>query len=295
MTHTSRYCLSFVIISAMLVGSSALAQDAQRLPTEIGQTRFDNGQNIVPVFEGWIPNPDGTFDLVFGYMNRNYVEELAIPAGPNNNIEPGGPDRGQATYFLTRRRARLFRVRVPKDFGKQELVWTVTVNGKIEKAYASLLPVEEINEQIYATGNNTVRDADPNRPPAVVLPKEMTASVGAALPLSASVTDDGLPKPPAPPRQAVTTQNGNVVRQVNNNAVARPRGLAVTWFQLRGPAKVTFDRTGPISVANGKADVPARFPAPGIYTLVATANDGALSTKAEVTVTVTAASSGRGR
>ena len=274
------------LVGVALAGVVALAQDAQRVPTEIGQTRFDSGQDIVPVFEGWIPNPDGTFDLVFGYMNRNYVEELAIPAGPNNDIEPGGPDRGQATYFLTRRRARLFRVRVPKDFGKQELVWTLTVNGRTEKAYGSLLPVEEINEQIYATGNNTVRDADPNKPPALVLPKEMTAAVSAPLTLATSVTDDGLPKPRAPARQAATTQNGNVVRQVNNNAVARPRGLAVTWFQLRGPAKVTFDRTGPIAVANGKADVRARFPAPGIYTLVATANDGSLSTKAEVTVTV---------
>jgi len=40
--------------------------------------------------------PDGTFDLVFGYFNRNWTEEIAIPAGPNNRIEPNGPDAGAA-------------------------------------------------------------------------------------------------------------------------------------------------------------------------------------------------------
>jgi hypothetical protein len=28
----------------------------------------------------------------FGYMNRNYEEELDIPIGPDNRIEPTGPD-----------------------------------------------------------------------------------------------------------------------------------------------------------------------------------------------------------
>src|SRR5437870_4335823 len=57
---------------------------AQQLPTAIPQTKFVSGQDVVPYFEGWIRNPDGTFDLVFGYFNRNWQEELAIPAGPDN-------------------------------------------------------------------------------------------------------------------------------------------------------------------------------------------------------------------
>ena len=92
---------------------------AQQLPTELPATKFSSGQDVVPYFEGWIRNPDGTFDLVFGYFNRNWKEELAIPAGPDNIVEPGGPDRGQPTYFLPRRQGWIFRVRVPKDFGKQ--------------------------------------------------------------------------------------------------------------------------------------------------------------------------------
>ncbi len=48
------------------------------------------GQNVVPAYEGWELNPDGSFNLVFGYFNRNWEEELDVPIGPNNNIEPGG-------------------------------------------------------------------------------------------------------------------------------------------------------------------------------------------------------------
>ncbi|HEY6372714.1 MAG TPA: hypothetical protein VIX37_19200, partial [Candidatus Sulfotelmatobacter sp.] len=56
--------------------------------------RMARGQDVTPAFEGWIANPDGTFTLYFGYMNRNYEEELDIPIGPNNNIcfAPDGVD-----------------------------------------------------------------------------------------------------------------------------------------------------------------------------------------------------------
>ena len=72
----------------------------QGLPTEITQVRFNAGQAVVPYFEGWIKNPDGTFDMVFGYFNRNYQQEFAIPVGPENKVEPLTGDAGQPTYFL---------------------------------------------------------------------------------------------------------------------------------------------------------------------------------------------------
>jgi hypothetical protein len=54
-------------------------------------------QTVAPVYEGWEQNPDGSFNLVFGYFNRNWDEELDIPTGPNNVIEPGAPDQGFAS------------------------------------------------------------------------------------------------------------------------------------------------------------------------------------------------------
>src|SRR5438309_7277190 len=107
---------------------------------EGGQLTYSRGQNIVAAFEGWERSADGTTSMVFSYFNRNYEELLDIPIGPANNIEPGGPDQGQPTHFLTRRRRHQFSIKVPKDFGNKEVVWTVTTRGNTEKAYGTLKP-----------------------------------------------------------------------------------------------------------------------------------------------------------
>src|SRR5271163_5315290 len=84
------------------------------------------GQGITGAFEGWFTNADGTFSILLGYFNRNSKEPLDIPAGPDNRIEPGGPDRGQPTHFLPGRQWGIFAVTVPKDFGSAKLTWTIT-------------------------------------------------------------------------------------------------------------------------------------------------------------------------
>jgi len=260
-----------------------------QLPTELPSTKFNSGQDIQPYYEGWIHNKDGSFDLVFGYFNRNWQEELAIPAGPDNLIEPGGPDRGQPTYFLPRRQGWVYRVRVPADFGKGVVTWTIKANGKTQKAYGELLPVEEITERIVMTrGNLNPGDDDPNKPPSIAIEPVATVSVDTATVLTAAVVDDGLPKPrPVAPPPAVAPGDATAIQaQANSSASGRPRGLTVTWMQLRGPAKARFDREGPTLVANGKAATSVRFSERGTYVVRATANDGALSTRADVTIVV---------
>jgi hypothetical protein len=54
---------------------------------------------------------------------------------------------------------------------------------------------------------------------------------------------------------------------------------------------VTFESSGAIPVTNGEAITTARFAAPGTYRLIANANDGSISKKIEVNVTVTGSSS----
>src|SRR5215471_14563722 len=206
----------------------ALPQEPQT-PTELAQVRFNSGQDIVPYFEGWIRNPDGTFDLVFGYFNRNWKEELAIPAGPDNKVEPNGPDAGQPTYFLPRRQRWIYRMRVPADFGNKEVSWTITAHGRAETAYGNLQPAEEITERVVSSnGNFNPGEGDPNEPPSITIPRTQTATVSAPLKLDASIRDDGLPKPrpPRTPRAAAPT--GSFGAQVNSSATQRPRGLSVT-------------------------------------------------------------------
>jgi len=58
---------------------------------------------VTGAFEGWYENGDGPRGFLIGYYNRNTQEELDIPIGPNNRIDPGGPDMGQPTHFLPSR------------------------------------------------------------------------------------------------------------------------------------------------------------------------------------------------
>src|SRR5712664_1284816 len=108
-----------VVAGSLLVG---VGQTQTPLPLEPGAR---SGQSVTPAFEGWYPNADGSFDLLLGYYNRNDAEVLDIPIGPNNRIEPGGPDQGQPTHFLPHRQWGVFTINVPKDFGNKKLTWTI--------------------------------------------------------------------------------------------------------------------------------------------------------------------------
>src|SRR6202521_6410568 len=83
-----------VIAGALLALGLARAQ--------LVQLRHASGQGVAPVYEGFDVNPDGSYNMWFGYMNRNYEEEVDLPVGPDNTLEPG-VDRGQPTHFAPRR------------------------------------------------------------------------------------------------------------------------------------------------------------------------------------------------
>src|SRR5690349_10380686 len=100
-----------------------------------------SGQGVTPAFEGWFRNPDGTFSILVGYFNRNQREVIDIPTGPNNRIEPGGPDQGQPTHFLAGRGWGPFVITVSKDFGDKELTWTITANGQTNSVPINLKPL----------------------------------------------------------------------------------------------------------------------------------------------------------
>src|SRR5579872_1067980 len=265
------------MIRAVWVAAVAVSAGivAQQLPTAIPQTKFNSGQDVVPSFDGWMRNTDGSFTFVFGYMNRNYQEELVIPAGENNRVEPlgGGVDQGQPTFFLPRRHAWVYQVKVPADWVRKELIWTITAHGRTEKAYASLEMQEEILPRLIMSRGNLNPGLDnPNQPPAISISEVAPAAAGSTIALTALVTDDGLPKPRVPKARPEVAPG---TAQTNSNA-RRRSGLSVTWYEYRGPAKVVFDPADPARVVDGKAVVQARFAEPGIYVLRASADDGEL-------------------
>lgn len=181
-----------VAVLALTAGGRTL--DAQSLS-------YTSGQTVTPAYEGWEQDPDGSKYFVFGYMNKNWEEELDVPIGPANSFAPGDADRGQPTHFQPRRNRFVFRVPVPKGFSdKDELVWTLTTQGKTSKAYASLRTDYLIDDIVKAseTGALGAGSSSPtiraNKPPTVRAEGPRQAKVGEWVSLVATLADDGIPK-----------------------------------------------------------------------------------------------------
>ena len=242
-------CLLAFLLAASLASAAQLPLEPQK----------DSGQGITPAYEGWFKNPDGSFTLLFGYYNRNLKQTLDIPVGPDNRIEPGGPDLGQPTHFLPRRQWGVFSVRVPADFGEKKLTWTIVANGR-----SALVPIGrhrdyEVEPYKDAANRNTppVLRLEQGGSPLQGPPKGIAATLGTTLPQPVTLTlfasDDGIVTP-------------------ERRAPAAP--VSVTWSVHRGPGSVTFANPKPaIDATNGRTSTTATFSAPGEYILRAQAND----------------------
>jgi len=242
--------------------------------TAVPSPRRGAGDSITGAFEGWYFNPDGSRTFLVGYYNRNSQQELDIPIGPNNRIEPGGPDMGQPTHFLPGRQWGMFTVPAPKEFKPTDsYVWTLVANGQ-----STSIPLRLHGDYVMspfteiAVGNTPpVLKFDPagqtfQGPLArlATAAASMTASAAAPMPLPLWVTDDakytsGSNAPPAGSRAPVS----------------------VRWSKYRGPGAVTFDKARPelqklpggTAAFNGKADATVKFAEPGDYVLHVTGND----------------------
>ena len=226
--------------------------------------QYNRGQDVVPVYEGWMPNPDGTYTMYFGYFNRNYEEQLDIPLGPNNTMDPGA-DRGQPTHFYPRRHFFVFSVVVPKDWGlERRVVWTLSIRGKTNIARGWLQPDWEINNEVMMENSGAVNDPE-NERPVITGSGAQTVTLPGSLTLTAAARDDGRPKPRG-----------------------QSQGLSIRWIQYRGPGPVTFNSAAP-SAPNAQSltsTTTATFKLPGVYVLRAVASDGLLEASHDVTVTV---------
>jgi len=254
-------------LASLVLGIGVLAW-GQALPLE---PAHDAGASVTGAFEGWFKNPDGTFSLLLGYYNRNQRQALDIPIGPDNRIEPDGPDRGQPTYFLPGRQWGMFRIQVPADFGDNKITWTITANGQTTVIPASLKVDYEISPFEEAAVKNSppvlgFEEHGPTVQGPMGLMASKTAQVKQPMPLTIWLSDDG----------KFTSSSG-----------ARPKtlgaALAATWRKFRGPGEVTFANNKPAVTfapadpksmrVSGKATTTATFSEPGEYILHVQIND----------------------
>jgi len=236
-------------LSVVLGALATLPLLAQTPASQLVTVRHATGQAVAPAYEGFDINADGSYNMWFGYMNRNYEEAVDVPVGPDNTFAPGG-DRGQPTHFVPRRHKDVFSVRVPKDFTNQTLTWTLTVHGQTQKVVATLKPVWQIDRLRTTRGGNS-ETISSNLPPVVTLSGPASLALPGFAPVGVSATDDGLPK-----------RRG------------QPVGMTVLWAKYRGPGVVTFAATEEKLSKDGKAMTNATFSEPGEYVLQAVVDDG---------------------
>jgi hypothetical protein len=245
----------------------AAAQDLPNAPPA------EFGQDVTPAYEGWFDNPDGTHSFLFGYYNRNRSQELDIPIGPNNRIEPGGPDRGQPTHFLAGRQWGMFVVTVPKDFpATDNVTWSITANGKQNSIPVHMKPEYNVDPFEEAAVHNM--------PPVIRFDEHgktvqgpiatsfmRTATVGTPLDLPVWASDDNK-----------YTSGSNAPREKLGDPIR------LVWDKFRGPGTVAFASEKPKvqrvsggedlgQEVHGKATTTATFDQPGEYWLHLTAND----------------------
>ena len=242
---------------ALMAAGAAIPVRAQ-LPLASVRT---SGQDVTPAYEGWYRNADGTYSLSFGYLNRNSSEVIEIPVGPNNFIEPGPQNQGQPTHFQPRRHWGVFAVRVPADFGKSEITWTLTFRGHTYAIPGNLHRNWEIDalEGEAGAGNTPpllrIGDKGPEgRGPFGVTGGALTTPVNTPLSLSVWTSDDG---------RGASARAGRGAAQVT-----------VSWFKHQGPGAVAFATpTARVNVSGGVATTDATFREAGDYVIRARAND----------------------
>jgi hypothetical protein len=237
-------------------------------------------KTISSTFDGWTKLPDGSYDLVFGYMNRN-AAEIEVPLGAANQLDPAPADHGQPTNFLPGRQRAAFRIHIPGDF-KGKYVWTLTYAGVTQVATASL-------DQNYSL------DVGDPEPPTDKVAGDVTARVGQPVKLTPVV--GAAPRPPVP-------QNADIVARRSAGAP-----IAVWWSKFRGPGSITFGdgpKAGPTGPTPRNREQPlgsfrvtcpnppaadcgtatARFSTPGTYLIrVVAAERSAANTMLKVVVT----------
>ncbi len=230
----------------------------------------DAGRPIVPVFEGWWQNEDGTYTLVFGYASFNLSQAYDIPLGGDNFIEPSEFDGVQPTHFqpvhrIIRRPWGAFTIRVPEDFGDQRVVWTIRHEGVEYSTPGHLMaPAYIITDKVHAAryqatllgdGAATQGDVIGSYAPELRFDSSGPGATGLlglrTGPLSARV-GESLP---------VTTWVDAGTR----------REAWIWWVHYSGPGEVSFSSVEsqiPLTDGTGEVTTNIQFSEPGRYVLL---------------------------
>ena len=246
------------------------------------------GLPIIPLMEGWVANADGTTTISFGYINRNTDEDVDIPLGANNYIEPAEFDGMQPTHFPAGRGTGVFTVTLPAGREDTDVWWHV----KTGAADALRVPGRR-GASAYELDFIRPRPQGSLQPLAAFGDNEQAAG------LMAGVADYGAGVGVGETVELVLSASDPAERDREDPRFGEPLNMNVEFKLHQGPGAVAFARdpdapapenpfepddprfarfTGPadneaiIEGGAGSATVMATFSAPGDYIIRAVVN-----------------------
>jgi hypothetical protein len=251
-------------LALALTGLSFVPVAAQEAELQFKQLKplKPSGDIVAPFFDGWYPNPDGTYTLSFGFMNRNTREIVDIPIGENNRIEPAQFNGMQPTHFPpvnyggfdARRERGAFAITIPAEFADQDIVWTITHAGETYSVPGRVTsPAYEMSHNPMTAGSLPPRMAFSQGGPfftgrgGQVYQETYTTRVGEPVTLSVWAEDNGVREEHFP--------------------------VEIMWWHHQGPGEVVFGTENAEFEGLGQATTTATFSTPGEYLIRARATN----------------------
>jgi len=220
----------------------------QMAPAQLG------GDVVIPFFDGWLENEDGTFTLSFAFLNRNLEEVVDIPLGENNFIEPAEFDGVQPTHFpavnyggfANRRERGAFGVTVPSDF-TGDVVWTITHAGQTHSVPGRIIyEAYQLDWSPQAAGSMRPfiwfdsGEETGRGPGGITSADHLSTGVGTPLELAVSAQDQG-ERDPAPLNMIWQMHQGTGTVEFEPRVLTR---LGGGGEEVRGVTTATFSEPG---------------------------------------------------
>lgn len=147
-----KYCL-FILALSILNSSGSMAQQIpQSQQIWSAEVIRPSGQPVIPLFDGWFANGDGSKSLCFSFFNLNSEQSLTIPLGTGNYLSGTNFDAILPTHFdplppRYRHKFCVFTVTVAADFGVDEtVIWNLTSAGQALSIPGHILPAYVLDE-----------------------------------------------------------------------------------------------------------------------------------------------------
>lgn len=251
MTYQLRHCWKFLpaVVVSFLLAAPVTAQQIQlSQQTWSAEVIRPRGQPVVPLFDGWFANADGTRTLCYSFFNLNTEQSLSIPLGPDNYLSDSRFEALLPTHFDP----------LPPAYRHKFCVFTITVPADFDRDATIVWHLNSAGQQLSVPGHLK---------PAFVMDEPASDGRGDLAPLIKLAPDDSGTRG----RKGVISSQtvyGRIDQPLEFNAwVEHPdASVWIGWAKHSGPGEVEFSELE-YTTATGSTPftTQARFSAPGNY------------------------------